>query len=111
LAKRHTSACSSRLALENDGGLVATLLQVHVEAVVGCVQLAVAEPAEIRGVAVIEDLREGHLPLELGLRKLGPEADVVLAGAPAQALKVGRLDARPRRKGGGRGEGALFLQD
>jgi hypothetical protein len=46
----------ARLADEGDGGLVAALLEMHVEAVVRNVELAVAEPAIVGGVRAVEGL-------------------------------------------------------
>ena len=44
----------ARLADEGQRGLVAALLEVHVEAVVGDVELAVGEPAVVRGLRLVE---------------------------------------------------------
>ena len=88
----------ARLALEDDGGLVAALGQVHIQAVVRDVQPAVGEPAVVGRLGVIEAHREGLVPDELAARQVRPETDVDPAAARcAHVLQVVRLDARAAR--------------
>ena len=101
----------TRLALEDDRGLVAALGQVYVQAVHRGIQPPVGEPAVVGCVAVIQSVRKGHLPLELPCGKPRPEADVIRAGLRVQLGKIVGLDAGPRREGGWRGERALLQQD
>ena len=96
------------LALEDDRGLVGARCQMHVEAVVGDIQPAVAEPAIVRCLAVIQPHGERLVPGELLRCQLAPEADVILARPSVQLLKIRRLDARARGERGGRSKGTLF---
>ncbi len=101
----------SALALEDDGGLVAALREVHVEAVVRGVELAVGEPAEVGGRGFVQRDREGPVPGELAAREVGPEAHGVDAGAVAHGLDLPGRELRARGKGRRRREGAVLLQD
>src|SRR2546430_11032651 len=99
------------LALEDDGGLVAARIQVHIEAVVGGVEAPVAEPAVVRRLRFVQRHGEGRVPGELLGGEIGPESDMVVARALAQAFQVRRLDARARREAGRRVKGALLQEN
>ncbi len=68
-------------------GLVASLGEVHVEAVPGDVEPAIGEPAIVRGLRLIQGDGEGRLPVQLATREICPETDGIL-------LRVG--SAAPR---------------
>src|SRR5256886_14483249 len=99
------------LALEDDGGLVAALVQMHVEAVVGGVQATVAEPAIVGSLRVVQRHGEGRVPGELLGGEIGPESDMVGARALAQRFQGRRLCARARREAGRRVKGALLQEN
>src|SRR5450830_1374462 len=66
------------VGFEDDGGFFGVaVLQVAVEAVVGGIQLAVAEPFIERRVRLVEGLGERGLPVQVFARQPGPEAFVV----------------------------------
>jgi hypothetical protein len=65
------------LAFEDDGGLVGPLGQMSIDAVPGYVEQAVVEPAEVGGLAVVENARERATPGDLTSGVLGPEAGMV----------------------------------
>ena len=65
------------VGLPDDGDLIATAVQVPVEAVVGDVELATLEPLDVEVVgvvAVVHHLVEGLAPGDELIRLLGPEA-------------------------------------
>src|SRR6202034_1633682 len=99
-----------RLPLEDDRGLVAALLEVHVEAVPRGIQLAVAEPAVVGSLAAVELYGERLVPEELPGSEVRPESDVILARALAQGIEVRGLDNRPRGEAGRRWEATLLLE-
>src|SRR5271165_4150434 len=99
------------LALEDDGRLVAMLHQVHVQAVVGDIELAVAEPAVIRRIALIERDREGPVPAQVRACERGPESDRVEFGLASQLLEFLRPQPRLRDELQRRRETALLVQD
>src|SRR5450830_383566 len=75
------------IRLKNDGGLVRiAVFQVNVEAVVGNVELAILEPFIEWRIALIECLREGLVPMQIGARQSGPEAFIVSLGFGAQRM-------------------------
>ena len=101
----------ARFAHECQGRLVAPLLEVHVEAVPGNIQLAVDEPAVVRGVRFIERDRERLVPAQLALRLAGPEPLVICGRIGAQGGQILGFQARPGGKFGGRGEASFFYEN
>ena len=91
LAVRHV-AHVARLADEGDRGLVAALLEMNVEAVVGDVELAVGEPAIVRRLRFVERDRKRLVPAQFGLRMAGPESLVVARRLGAHPFDVGGLE-------------------
>ena len=98
----------ARLAHEGDRGLVAALLEVHVQAVVRNVQLAVDEPAVVRRPGLVQSDGERLVPAQLGLRLAGPETLVVRGRFGLEPGHVGRLQAGSVGEFVGRGETSFF---
>ncbi len=96
------------LADEGERRLVTPLLEVHVEAVPGNVQLAVHEPAVVRGPGIVERDAERLVPAQLVLRLAGPETLVVGGRFAAHGSNIGRFQAGPGGKVGGRGKASFF---
>ena len=84
------------IGFENDGGLVlGGRANVLVQAVGTGVQFAIIEPAEKRGIGLIQRAGERLGPLHIGARLLGPEAFEVSFSFFAQSLVPGHAgDAR-----------------
>jgi hypothetical protein len=101
----------ARLAHEGHRGLVAALLEMDVETVVGDVELAVGEPPIVGRLRFVERHRERLVPAKLGLRLLRPEALVVRGRLGAELLHVGGLQAGFFGELGGRGETPLFNEN
>jgi hypothetical protein len=81
---------------------------MHVETVVGNVELAVDEPSVVRRFRLVERHGKRLVPAQLGLRLARPESLVVRGGLGAQRREVGRLQAGPGGKVFGGGETPLF---
>ena len=95
------------LALPVDRDAVAVAREhVPVEAVVGHVELAIAEPAGDGGFRPVEGLREGAVPVHEVARLLGPEGEAVIGRA---LVEFGTGD-RVRSEVGVGGEAALLVQ-
>ena len=91
------------LGLEDDCRLVAPLRQVHVQAVVGHVELPVAEPAVIGCLRLIQRLGERAMPGETLAGLISPEAQVIALGGGMQGSKLAPVGMRgggkvPRRR-------------
>ena len=98
----------ARLAHEGDRGLVAALLEMHVEAVVGDVELAVDEPAVVRRLRLVQRHGERLVPAQLGLRLARPESLVVRGGLGAQRRDVAGFQAGLGGEFCGRGKTPFF---
>jgi hypothetical protein len=78
-----------------------------VEAVVGDVELAVAEPLRDRGVRPVEGRRERLVPVQQPAGLVGPEGQAVLARA---VVEVG-LGDRGRRELRARREPTILMEE
>ena len=96
------------LADEGERGLVTPLLEVHIEAVPGNIELAVHEPAVVRGPGFVERDAERLVPAQFVLRLAGPETLVVGRRFAAHGSDIGRFQAGPGGKVGGRGKTSFF---
>ena len=100
------------LALPDDGGLVAAAVgQMAVQAVIGGVELAAAEPFDFGGAEIVfEDLVPGGFPGQQFGGALGPVALGVFDGAFVDgAVFVEAFDVGGVASSSGRFEGASFL--
>ena len=84
IAKRQAPRIA-RFAFEHQRGLVTALAQMHIEAVVRHIQLAIGEPLEIRCARFIQHAREGTMPDQLLACLIGPEGLGVRARRLPQA--------------------------
>ena len=96
------------LADEGQRGLVAALLEMHIEAVVGDIELAVGEPAIVGRLRFVQRDGERLVPAQLAARLARPEALVVGGGLGTQGLHVGGFEAGPGGEFGGRGKTTFF---
>ena len=73
------------IGLEHDRSLVALAgLHVHIQAVEGHIEPTIVEPFVERGLAVVECVGEGMLPLQVFPRHARPEAGVIGLGLGAE---------------------------
>ena len=75
------------LGFEHQRGMVAARGEVHVEAVVRDIELAIGEPAVVGGVAVVQRAGEGLVPHQCFAGLRGPEAFGVMRGLLVQAMQ------------------------
>src|ERR1700674_1641900 len=101
----------SGLAFEDEGRLVGAGCQMHIQAIVRYIQLAVGNPAVIGCARIIEWDRKGPVPLDLCGGQIRPESDIVISSLCVHALQFGGLERGLFGKRRGRRKYAVLLQD
>src|SRR5690606_37428811 len=89
-------ACIAGLALEDDSGLVPTVREMHVEAVVRDIERSVGEPPVVRRARLVERDAERLLPVKLPPRQARPEFRGVCLRLAMKRLQVRRSEACAR---------------